>query len=176
MSVLIASWITLVLICALLFLICGNVLIGKLNAVRDLETAKTKLTPIKTSKPIKKNELLPVLGRRLLDDIAPLPSTDPASTFAHRTLTDVLQILHFRRHSLKKIVHELNLYCSLLLIAALFATGKVAYEVNFELSDIINKANSQPFAVLAFFELLMIILFSIRLFIELQIIRELLDD
>ena len=172
----VACGVAALLLAAGAFLFYGNVLIWKFRVIKRLEAAQAILAPIALKRAIQKGQHLRVIGSMQLASLAEIQNGSQASEFEHRTLGDTLQIVQFRRQTLRKIVSELRLYSALLLVAGILAFLVMIGKVNFDIGALLSRIGDEPFQILAAFELLMLGIFCVRLFIELQIIDDILEE
>jgi hypothetical protein len=121
--------------------------------------------------------MLIVLCRRLLVDLTE-PNAYGVAPFAHRSAGDVIQIVHYRDRSLKRIIHELRTYAFLLAMLGFIGFLKQLSQARFPptFAKLWEAMKADPFHTLALFEFTMLLLFSFRLVVELYAIKELLEE
>lgn len=180
LSHLVASLVLGTFAAALLFLIGGPRLMMRVPTIKRFREVKTGLSsvtlpPTIILKPIELK--LAVFCHKYLIEVISDPLAPVVEGFSYREIGDVVELVHSRERTLKRIVRELRTYTYLLLILGFVSVGQFLYDrrSEFSLPVLWQWAGQNPFQLISFFELTVILLFCARLAIELGSIRELLD-
>lgn len=165
---------------ALLFLIGGVRLMMRVPTIKRFREAKSGLSSVTLPSTVilKPVELkLAVFCHKYLIEVISGQHAPVVERFNYREIGDVVELVHYRERTLKRIVKELRTYTYLLLILGIVGVGQFLYESRSEFSFPVlwQWAGQHPFQLIGFFELTVILLFWARLVIELGSIRELLD-
>lgn len=171
----IAFFLGLGFVVAIVFLVFGERIIMRFPTIRRFFRTKNTLRRlvIANTEPVQ----LDVFCTRPVNDVAVSANPRPAipQQFKSREIGDVVEIVHYKEHVLKRIVKELRMYAFLCLVLGGAAIGLHAPEFRFSLHGMIQWVEKNPLGLVAVFELLAFGIFAVRLHIELQAIAELLD-
>lgn len=169
----------LVFVAAVSFVFYGNRLIAFCPSVNRLRRAKNLLGPAQLDMCIPAEETISVICARVLFHlIAAEHRNGPLQAFLHRSIGDVVEIVHYRERSLRRIVKELQTYA--LLVSGFGVVGFLRLlhhtQFVFSVSEMWRKAGEDPFEMLALYEFAMLVLFLVRLRIEVRAIGELFEE
>jgi hypothetical protein len=176
LSNLVAGFVLSVFVLSVVFVFFGKSIIMLLPIIRRLKVDKTELGSVALIKAISKGTTFAVLCSRLLTDFVDNAAHQDLRNYLHRSIGDVVGIVHYRERSLRRIIRELQLYAFLVAMLGVVGLLKSLHKAGFEFHEVWKAVGDDPFQLLALFELIVLLFFSFRLIVELASIKELLED
>ena len=168
----------LVLSFSIIFMIFGSIFILKLSIASRLHKDKTELGKVELDRPIPRGTPIEVLCLRLLRDFIDRSKHQNVQRYFLRTFGDIVVTVHYHERNLKNIIKELQTYAFLIVVLGGIGLFKLLIKVEFVFNPhtFLEEAAKDPFHVIALFEFLMLLLFLMRLIVELRAIKEILED
>lgn len=172
-----ASLLFFVIAVAILFY--GRRLAALWPSVARLHEARNVLGSIKLHTGIPSGDTITVMCRRLFSDlIASEGRPSLLKDFEHRSIGDIVEIVHYRDRAMRRAIKDLRTYAFVVLIFGGVRFLKLLYCVNFvfSLPAIWQAAVENPLDLFPLFQIVMLLFFLIRVSVELRAISELLED
>jgi len=175
-AIFIAIVVTVTFTLALLFLFFGPFIISNLKTIKRLEGAQIVFKNRKLTKDIKKGITLQQLGQERLSEVIVLSSKICSISIENRNLGNAIQIVQFRKSVFRGITRELQTYCGLFMVGAIYTFFSILGEAKFNLAVVVEYVVRSPFKLFAFFDVAMCILFVLRLVAEIHLVKNLLEE